>query len=781
MPRRIPLAAAAALAATAATAVAAAPATADSGVVVDSATWTARADDRTQRDCRTRGTRGTATRAYRVPVAGVLQARLRAPRGSDWDLAVVDAVSGRAIAASLGFGGREVVAIPAGGDQRVVVRACRRSGPARRATLELRHATLPRTAPSERWSLVEVRVNGPADQERIHALGLDTADHSDGRTLKVVLHGAGEARTLVEAGFSFRTLVADLLASDRADRLAERRTERLGVRSPLPSGRTTYRTLADHQADMKKLATDHPDLVRGFVLPGTSLEGREISGVEVAAGVGRTDDGRPHVYVDGVNHAREWPAGEIPTEFAIDLVKNPKNDPRLSEILNGARTFVVPIVNVDGFDVSRTAGEPGFFETVQFGDLPWAANGAGAAYKRKNCRFADQTPPAGTPCLVAHLFNDMGVDTNRNYGFGWGGPGASATWAQMTYRGAGPFSEPETTALRKFMFGLQPAVVVSNHTVAALMLRPPGQQQTPDTPDEAPMKALGDAMAAETGYLSQRSWELYDTTGTTLDWTYGALGAWSYTPELGGDGFHADHPESVVEQYEGSGERGGMRAALILAAQTAIEPRSHAIISGRAPAGRTLRITRTVPTKTWNGDALDPDTHTSTLTVPESGRYEWHVTPSRRPYEPAAAWTLTCERDGQVVERRDIPVERGERVTADLDCGAPAPSASDGPAAKPSGCPGGLRALRARGTRRGLAVVYRAPRGGRVTVEVLRGKRRVQRVRGSRRRANVRLRNGRYVVRVTLAQAGTRRDVQTIRVTKRGNRVRIGKPVRGVC
>ena len=790
MPRRAALLASVLAAGGLASASPAAGAEPISAVEVDREVWTLHVASAKAGDCRDDAGSGggVATRTYRTPVAGFLKARLRAP-GGDWDLAVVEAATGRVLGASLGFGAREVVTVPVGASERLLLRACRRRGGNDRAQLELAYATPASVPEAERLSLVEVPVDGPADHARLDALGFDTADHSDGHTLQVVLHGPDDAVALTRAGFRPRTVVLDVLEQDRRDRLAELAAERSGTRSPLPSGRTTYRTLADYQADMKALAEQHPQLVRGFVLPGTSLEEREISGIEIAAGVERGDDGRPQVYVDGVNHAREWPAGEIPMEFAIDLVKNPKGDPRLTAILEAVRTFVVPIINVDGFDVSRTAGQAGVFETAQFGDLPWAATGTGAAYKRKNCRHADQTPPPDTPCIVAHALNDLGVDTNRNYGFGWGGPGASTTWAEMTYRGAAAFSEPETTALRKFMFGLQPAVVVSTHNVAALMLRPPGQRQTPDTPDEAPMKALGDAMGQETGYRSQRSWQLYDTTGTTIDWTYGALGAWSYTPELGGSGFHGPHPRSVVEQYEGNGERGGMRGALVLAARAAMEPASHAVIAGRAPAGRTLRISRAFVTTTWNKQPLDPDTHSSTLTVPASGSFEWHVMPARRPYEPAGSWALTCERDGVVLDQRELALERGDRVTVDLDCGDQAPAQSrrstTGAGARAPGCLEGLASVRLR-TRRGtLAVRYKRRVAGKVTVDMRRGKRTIRRLRGGRRgvtfRRLARLRRGRYTVRVTLLRADGRREVRRAALRKSARRLRVGRVVGRGC
>ena len=69
----------------------------------------------------------------------------------------------------------------------------------------------------------------------------------------------------------------------------------------------------------------------------TSLEGRPIQGIEIAADVDATDDGRP-VYVQlGAHHAREWPSAELPMEFAIDLVENYGTDSRITALLDDVR------------------------------------------------------------------------------------------------------------------------------------------------------------------------------------------------------------------------------------------------------------------------------------------------------------------------------------------------------------------------------------------------------------------------------------------------------------
>ena len=57
----------------------------------------------------------------------------------------------------------------------------------------------------------------------------------------------------------------------------------------------------------------------------------------------------------GVHHAREWPSGEHAMEFAFDLAMNYGKNQRITGLVDKVRTVVVPIVNPDGFNLSREA------------------------------------------------------------------------------------------------------------------------------------------------------------------------------------------------------------------------------------------------------------------------------------------------------------------------------------------------------------------------------------------------------------------------------------------
>ena len=96
--------------------------------------------------------------------------------------------------------------------------------------------------------------------------------------------------------------------------------------------------------------------------------------------------------------------------------------------------------------------------------------------KRKNCRVSASTPTkyASGACDDNKAGRLRGTDPNRNYGGLWGGSGASTSWSDDTYRGDGPFSEPEVQNIRELISSRQVTNLITNHTFSNLVLRPPG-------------------------------------------------------------------------------------------------------------------------------------------------------------------------------------------------------------------------------------------------------------------------------------------------------------------
>jgi hypothetical protein len=594
--------------------------------------------------------------------------------------------------------------------QTLTIQVCRREGTTARATLSTEFVRVTDAAEpaNARVRLLRVSLRSPGDAGRLAALGLDTTDHPAPDHWDVLVTTDAEERRIQEAGLTFAVQQRDVVATDRANRLAEGRAARR--RAPrasvgLPSGRTSYRTLPEHEEELKRMAQENPGFVRLFTLPGRTWEGREILGVEIAENVAATGDGRPAYIQVGTHHAREWPAAEATTEFGLELVQGYKEgDPRLAEIVRRARTFVIPVLNADGFDATIQAeglAPGGNYTDPNDAPGPSGSTSAGTgAYKRKNCRPADPARPVVIGECLALTFpasatkRDLGVDLNRNYGVEWGGPGTSSRVPSLVHHGPGPFSEPETDAFRRFVRDLQPTVLITNHTYTGLILRPPGTSTFGPAPDEERLRALGDAMARETNYVSQYSYQLYDTTGTTDDYIYDGLGAFSYTPEIGRSEFHPAFGTGWVPEYDGRPEQdldgvptgrklGGLREAFTLAGLAAIDPSTHSVLTGTAPAGRVLRLRKDITYRTSerpNDDGVQhpvrtiTEPRTSTLVVPASGTFRWHVNPSDQPRSGTGTpWRLTCEDTaGQVFATREVHVARGQSVDLGPACDAPA-------------------------------------------------------------------------------------------------------------
>jgi len=577
---------------------------------------------------------GYVQRTVAAPAVGTVTARLSGSSG-DWDVAVFDALTGRLVAGSAYRGSREIASGYTPMATSLIVQACRVAGGAGTADLQIVTEAIDVSgATAQPSSLVRVATPTLARANALADLGLDLTEHGGPGYREVVLHGAADATRLTAAGFQYQVRVADLAAQSRLDRRADATFDAVTVASELPSGRTTYRRLFDYSEDMKRLAREHPDLVRPITLPHTTYEGRPVEGIEITTSPGARD-GKPVFLQMGAHHAREWPSAEHAMEWAYELIIGyRRGDAQTRRLVETTRTIVVPVVNSDGFNASREAGE-----------LQGGGDGRGGTaddetinilthpneYRRKNCRFLDDSE--GGSCLQpAFGIAAAGVDPNRNYGGFWGGPGASADPTNETYRGPGPFSEPDTQNVRELVSSRHVTTLITNHTFSNLVLRPPGIQVQGPTPDEPAYKALGDAMAAENGYSSQFGYQLYDTTGTTEDWTYYATGGLGYTFEIGPEHFHPPFEEAVAE-YEGTtaaATGGGNREAYFKAQENTADASKHSVIAGQAPANAVLRLKKTFQTPT-SQDTTFTDTLDSTMQVSADGSFEWHVNPSTRP------------------------------------------------------------------------------------------------------------------------------------------------------
>jgi Zinc carboxypeptidase len=575
---------------------------------------------------------GRAVVRAKAPARGLVSVRLKS--AGDWDLGVFGR-RGRPVAGSASFGGNELASGFVRRGERLAVQTCRFRGKARRARVSIRFTRIAKRRLG-RISVVDVMTPKRADRERLQALGLDLSEEGDARSVEVILHGSADARALRRAGLRYTVRIRDLARHTRRNQRLDAVHARAAGASGLPSGRDSYRRLPDYDLEMKRLAMRYPSLARPITLSHRSLLGRDVNGLEISTNPQNTADGKPIFLMLGLHHAREWPSSEHTIEFAYDLLRHYGSDARTTRLLQQTRTILVPVVNPDGFNISREAATLGDFSLFDY------------EMKRKNCRISESTPSryARGTCDDNGAGRLRGTDPNRNYGGLWGGSGASVNWADDTFRGDAPFSEPEVRNVRELVSSRQVTNLITNHTYSNLVLRPPGTADFGFPLEEPQYKALGASLAAHNGYSNDPGFSLYDTTGSTEDWSFWSTGGFAFTFEIGPDEFHPPYARGVEAEYLGrrpaaGAGRGGNGEAYYTMLEATADASLHSVIEGSAPAGSTLRLSKSFQTSTspvWRDDLGnsigDPLQFTDTLSSelkPSGGAFSWDVNPSTRP------------------------------------------------------------------------------------------------------------------------------------------------------
>ena len=277
-----------------------------------------------------------------------------------------------------------------------------------------------------------------------------------------------------------------------------------------PSGYGAYHTYAGLTSALRAYAAN-ASIVR-LTSIGQSYQGRQLWMVEISGDVAAQGRAKPEVLVTGLTHAREHLGVEQALALIGWLVNGYGHDAAITQLVNTTRIWVAPMLNPDGgqFDIAG-----GRFHN-------W----------RKN-----RQPAPGSSAL--------GTDINRNFGYRWGCcGGSSSNPLAITYRGPSPFSTPEARAERAFVLSRvvngrqQLRLALSFHSFGAQILYPYGYTKAPLPGDMVPadrsaMVALADGTAARDGYQPMQESHLYITSGTFLDWGYGAQRILTFTMELG--------------------------------------------------------------------------------------------------------------------------------------------------------------------------------------------------------------------------------------------------------
>ncbi|MFV2177190.1 M14 family zinc carboxypeptidase [Actinomadura sp. LOL_011] len=267
-----------------------------------------------------------------------------------------------------------------------------------------------------------------------------------------------------------------------------------------------YSGAGNLREEMLRIAAENPSIATTVDI-GESHRGKPITAVRLSKDVAGLKDGqRPVVVYQAAQHAREWITPEMVRRLLHHFVDGYGTDPALTKIVDTTDLWFVPVVNVDGYDL-----------TFEDGFRLW----------RKNVRDNNGD---------GRISGGDGVDLNRNFPYKWGydNEGSSPQPTGETYRGPSAGSEPETQAQLQLYERLKPTYLVNYHSAAELLLYGNGWQTLTRSPDDMIYEALlGDPEdPAVAGYVPQLSAQLYTTNGDTNDHTDNVFGTLSYTPEM---------------------------------------------------------------------------------------------------------------------------------------------------------------------------------------------------------------------------------------------------------
>ncbi len=212
-------------------------------------------------------------------------------------------------------------------------------------------------------------------------------------------------------------------------------------------------------------------VVPNYKTIGLSVEGRKIEAYTYGSG-------STHIaFVGGMHGGYEWNTVLLAYKLIDYLNANPKTVPPYLTVT------IVPDANPDG--MFKVIGKEG--------------------------RFAITDVPKDDALKVSGRFNAHKVDLNRNFDCKWQ---AESTWRDTPVSaGIYPFSEPESTAIRNFVFGNKFRSVIFWHSQSGSVYASDCENGIlPET------LSIMNIYAKASGYSAVKSFDAYPVTGDSEGW-----------------------------------------------------------------------------------------------------------------------------------------------------------------------------------------------------------------------------------------------------------------------
>ena len=344
---------------------------------------------------------------------------------------------------------------------------------------------------AQKRQLIRVVFRDKVEAENFFKRDLDFATRYSKKYADIVVTEK-EKNLLQQQGFDIKVLEKDLLAKYNRNVAA---TKDMG----------DYHSYQEMYDEMVQINNNHPAITNLSSI-GQSIQGREIWAMKVSDNPTQEEADEPDLLYMANMHAREVITPEIMLYFLNYLVDNYGTNPEITDLVNNREFWIIPTQNPDGHV---------YCETV---DPMWRKN------RRNN---GDGT---------------YGVDLNRNYGYMWGYDdyGSNPNTSSSTYRGTGPFSEPESQVIRDLCISHNFVFCLSYHSYSNLWLFP-WSYVAQNTPHHEIFMELANNCVAYNGYIpgNYAMGTIYRVNGDVDDYMYGEQTEknmiFGFTPEVGNE------------------------------------------------------------------------------------------------------------------------------------------------------------------------------------------------------------------------------------------------------
>ncbi|KRX96610.1 Carboxypeptidase A1, partial [Trichinella pseudospiralis] len=200
----------------------------------------------------------------------------------------------------------------------------------------------------------------------------------------------------------------------------------------------------------------YPDITKLHVI-GYTHENRPILTIQI--GYPLNYNKNKAIWVDAGMHAREWASQTSAVYLIFKLVTEFSHRLSMRKYIYNLTWYITPVANPDGYEYTRSSTAP----EVRL----WRKN-------RSPVQCYGTTKFCCQGARIIFLIINNAVDLNRNFDFYWGGAGSSNFPCEDTYGGKESFSEPESRAIRDFVWQRREEIraFITIHTYSQLWIHP---------------------------------------------------------------------------------------------------------------------------------------------------------------------------------------------------------------------------------------------------------------------------------------------------------------------